>query len=113
MTAPLQTLRLRCLTVRCLTVAGLAAVLSLSAASCKRDDQPLSRFSCRCTFLTDTDDTSEQRVEVCGTAADSAAYEAEGCAQSAAPAPIQACQCQPVTSNEPCGAKTCKISDYR
>lgn len=94
-------------------VAVLATVWVVSLAGCQRDDRPLSRFSCRCTFLTDTDDTSEQRVEVCATATKEACYEAEGCAQSAAPAPIQACQCEPLSGSEPCPAKTCKVSEYR
>lgn len=91
----------------------LGAGLLVFAGGCKRDDQPLSRFACRCTFLTDTDDTSEQRVEVCATAVEAARSEAEGCAQTAAPAPIQGCQCEAAATTAACAPKTCQIHERR
>ncbi|MBW2456811.1 MAG: hypothetical protein JRI68_20000 [Deltaproteobacteria bacterium] len=95
------------------SAALLGAGLMVSAGGCKGDDQPLSRFACRCTFLTDTDGTSEQRVEVCATAVEAANSEAEGCAQSAAPAPIQGCQCESIAKTGPCPPKTCQVHERR
>ncbi len=91
----------------------LGTGLLVFAGGCRRDDQPLSRFACRCSFLTDTDDTSEQRVEVCAAAVEAARWEAEGCAQTAAPAPIQGCQCEPAAQTGPCPPKTCQVHERR
>jgi len=91
----------------------LALVVVATSAGCPRDDPPRQRFACRCTFLTDTDDTSEQRVEVCAAGVEVARSEAEGCAQSAAPAPIQSCACEAQPSDQPCPPKTCKVHERR
>jgi hypothetical protein len=53
------------------------------------------RVVCTCTFLTDFDDSSSRDVTVCAPTADRAPNVARGCAQSAAPAPVQRCTCKP------------------
>ena len=96
-----------------LRVATLWVALLVVAGGCRGNEPSLSRFACRCTFLTDTDDTSEQRVEVCAAAVEAAQSEAEGCAQSAAPAPIQGCRCESRSSTQPCPPKTCQVHERR
>jgi hypothetical protein len=83
----------------------LLAALSLASAACEKGN----RYDCSCSFLTDYDDASKQLVEVCAPSLERAAAFAKGCAQSGAPAPIQACVCRPGGA-EPCRAGACSTN---
>ena len=61
--------------------------------ACKGDAAKRTLFDCECSYLTDMDDPSVQRVRVCAGAA--VEQTAIGCAQAAAPAPIEGCHCKP------------------
>ncbi len=93
---------------------GLAVVvLGLSSACERKTDGAAERFACSCDFLTDTDKPSVQRVEVCAVNLELARQQAIGCAQSAAPAPIQTCACEPQTKGPSCRAGYCKALERR
>jgi hypothetical protein len=70
--------------------AWLALALSSALVAC--DDKGAS-YACTCSFLTDFDDASSESVVVCASSPERAAPMARGCAQSAAPAPVQSCRC--------------------
>jgi hypothetical protein len=82
----------------------LAALL---LAGCDAHAEELSRFACTCSFLTDTDGTSHQQVEICAKRSARADQEAKGCAQTGVPATVQSCQCQPRA--EPCSRELCQL----
>ena len=92
-----------------LTAGALATTLWLSAgaAGCQDEGQ---RFECRCGFLTDYDDSSVQAVEVCAANAGDAPAVARGCAQSAAPAPIQSCECGASKNAAKCVVGKCEVN---
>ena len=79
----------------------------LLAAGCREEGR---WYACSCTFLTDFDDPSGQRVEVCAPSAARAPGVAKGCAQTAAPAPVQGCACSPKAMAEGASA-VCSAGD--
>lgn len=91
----------------------LALLLVIVALSGCKKDGPVERFACDCPFLTDFDDGSAQRVEVCATGISHAVEVARGCAQSAAPAPIQSCTCRPSKQKTACKAGYCEAKAER
>jgi hypothetical protein len=86
-----------------------STLLGLGAAGCERGHG--QRFECNCRFLTDRDDLSAQAVEICAQASEAATTEARGCAQSAAPGPVQSCACRPVASGGSCALGECRAHD--
>jgi len=70
-----------------------------------------TRVTCTCRFLTDHDDLSSQRVDLCVSSSEKAAEEARGCAQSASPGPVQSCECLPAASGEPCSLGDCRAHE--
>ncbi len=67
-----------------------------------------SRFLC--------DDPSGQSVVVCQPDRARAEAAAKGCAQSAAPAPVQRCRCSSMagaTGSEPCKSGYCNVKEHR
>ncbi|MBW2527096.1 MAG: hypothetical protein JRI23_23140 [Deltaproteobacteria bacterium] len=91
--------------VRAAALAGVVLTCSTLAA-CEADRG--KSFDCRCHFLTDFDDPSTQAVEICAASDEEAGQVARGCAQSAAPAPIQSCSCTPAPSSTPCSKGSCR-----
>ncbi len=91
------------------------ALLALVAAcSCSRDNKPLQRYECTCSFLTDFDDPSGQSVVICQTDRQRAEAAAKGCAQSAAPAPVQQCRCSVASKGaEACKSGYCHVKEHR
>jgi len=91
-------------------LAAAASLLGLLVAgmSCKRE--PSQRFDCTCHFLTDFDDASRQSVEVCAADPRRAEAAARGCAQSAAPAPVQSCSCR-AADRPGCPPDDCRIHE--
>ncbi|HEY4119782.1 MAG TPA: hypothetical protein VGM56_18065 [Byssovorax sp.] len=73
----------------------LAPALALAAltAACERRGQP---YACTCELITDFDDPSHASVEICSPTRERAASFAKGCAQSGAPAKVEACACEPL-----------------
>ena len=94
---------MRLLQFRKRLVVGAALALTLG---CQEQG---AAYHCSCAFLTDYDDGSTQEVEVCAQSVERAPAVARGCAQSAAPAPIQECTCKPATSSRPCRAGECAV----
>lgn len=91
---------------------SLAFVVALATSGCKEDDAPSRRFACSCDFLTDMDDASVQKVQVCARNEGRARERAIGCAQSGAPATVQGCQCEP--SDAPgCPPGDCEVAERR
>jgi hypothetical protein len=82
--------------------------VSVAGSGCKQERG--SRYECRCPFLTDHDDSSAQAVEVCASSKDKAEETARGCAQSAAPAPVESCVCQPAAA---AAKSSCPVGDCR
>lgn len=89
----------------------LAAIAIASGAGCR--DKPTAHYQCHCTFLTDTDDLSTQRVELCETSPERAQAAARGCAQSGAPAAVQSCDCQRLENPKPCTPGDCAVREHR
>jgi hypothetical protein len=71
-------------------LAGALAAIALLAGCRKKEGIALE---CECVFLTDYDDTSKMEVHVCAESEHEATTVAMGCAQLAAPAPVQGCTC--------------------
>ncbi len=92
---------------------GLAATFALSAAGCPDEPKKMTRYACTCAFLTDTDDTSTQRVEICESNDDRAKQAAAGCAQSGAPATVQGCECKSSPNQSSCRAGDCTVHEHR
>ena len=94
---------------------ALLAVLAGGALSCSRDGGKVRRYDCSCTFLTDFDDKSGQSVVVCQPDRARAEAAAKGCAQSAAPAPVEQCRCAAAgaTGSEPCQSGDCHVKEHR
>lgn len=74
-----------------------------------------SLYTCDCPFLTDTDDTSVQKVEICESSPARAQSAAMGCAQSGAPASVQSCSCTPAprSSSGVCRVGDCAVREHR
>lgn len=72
-----------------------AILLVLSAVGCKNAPEKAAtkRFACTCAFLTDTDGASSLSLQVCA-APEARDEAARGCAQTAAPATVERCNCQ-------------------
>jgi len=68
----------------------------MALTSCRAE--PGHTYACTCSYLTDFDDGAKTDVSVCAPTPERAADIARGCAQSAAPAPIQTCTCTPSAS---------------
>ena len=92
---------------------GASLALATLSLGCERRAEEVARFSCRCSFLTDTDDTSEQRVEVCARDLAAAENDAIGCAQTGAPATVQGCRCGAMSGAQLCKERTCQVHEYR
>ena len=91
----------------------LAAVVLVGATSGCKDD-PGASYACDCAFLTDTDDTSIQKVEVCESTPERAQQAARGCAQSGAPATVQSCSCTAKNEKkDACKAGDCTVLEHR
>jgi len=90
----------------------LALVVAGASSGCNKDDAPGERFSCSCDFLTDMDDASVQKVEVCAESASVASERAVGCAQSGAPATVQACRCERM-AKDGCPPNDCLVLERR
>lgn len=73
--------------------AALVAFVALMAAALAGCSAKGAPFECRCEFLTDFDDASKLDVRVCAANEREAPSVARGCAQLAAPAPVQSCAC--------------------
>lgn len=71
---------------------ALALVVSLGLAACASEGAP---YACECDMLTDFDDAHQEAVKVCARSPDDAPSVARGCAQLAAPMPVQSCKCAP------------------
>ena len=93
------------------TVALLVVVLV--APSCRETTHRARSFDCDCSWLSDYDDASGQRVTVCAASDEDAKQAAEGCAQSAAPAPIQGCHCWEKSAETPCKLGDCTAHAHR
>jgi hypothetical protein len=77
------------------------------------DKPPAVVYDCDCPFLTDTDDTSIQKVEICETTPIRAQSAAVGCAQSGAPATVQSCECKRSEKQRTCRAGDCAVREHR
>jgi hypothetical protein len=88
-----------------------SALVALALVACRGDRG--ERYECRCAFLTDFDDASGSRLGVCAAADDEAVAAARGCAQSAAPAPVQSCACERARGAPPCRRGDCEVSPHR
>jgi hypothetical protein len=86
---------------------ALASAAGLGLGACRPEG---AWVACECTFLTDFDDTSATHVEVCAPSVERADEVARGCAQSAAPAPVERCACAaaPVAASERCAVGDCR-----
>ncbi|HZO13308.1 MAG TPA: hypothetical protein VFB62_08610, partial [Polyangiaceae bacterium] len=88
---------------------GTLSWLAYSVAVVGCNSEQLAPYACTCSFLTDTDGTSEERVEVCAPSAERAENEAKGCAQTAVPATVQGCRCQPAATGAACTRAHCRV----
>lgn len=68
-----------------------ALAILIALAGCTPSGAP---YECDCEFLTDFDDASRLGVRVCAANDREAPSVARGCAQLAAPAPVQSCTCR-------------------
>jgi hypothetical protein len=66
-------------------------------------------FACACTWVTDFDDEARTNVEVCAADAEQSVHVARGCAQSAAPGPVQRCTCQARGDPGACALGACRV----
>jgi len=81
------------------------AAPALVACQTHQSDGELKRYRCTCAFLTDTDGAGSLEIELC-TAANRDA-KAKGCAQTAAPATVERCDCQ--ASDGACDVDLCTV----
>ncbi|AKT41951.1 uncharacterized protein CMC5_061730 [Chondromyces crocatus] len=91
----------------CLALALTLSASSALASGCRSERG--SPYDCTCTFVTDFDDESRQRVTVCAADAARSIATARGCAQSGAPGPVQTCSCQPVSPPAACDVGNCAL----
>lgn len=94
---------------------ALLWLLGGGVLACSRDGGRAQRYDCSCTFLTDFDDPSGQLVVVCQPDQERAEAAAKGCAQSAAPAPVEQCRCSVAgaSGSEPCQSGYCHVKEHR
>jgi hypothetical protein len=85
--------------------AAIAAAGLLLVPACPAERGSVHR--CTCSYLTDFDDPATHPIEVCAQNPSRAEPVARGCAQAAAPAPIQACTCQPSARTQSCSVGDC------
>jgi hypothetical protein len=83
------------------------AALCILVASCSKERG--QEYACKCTFLTDFDDGSSIDVDVCSPTPERLDGFARGCAQQAAPAPIEACTCKLERRESVCEAGSCRL----
>lgn len=76
------------------TAPASIAFALLIAAICAGCAPAGSPYECECDFLTDFDDASKVSVRVCAANDREAPSVGRGCAQLAAPAPVQSCVCK-------------------
>lgn len=81
-----------------------ALVIALGAAGCRSEGVP---FACECDMLTDFDDPHREAVKVCAKSDHDAPGVARGCAQLAAPMPVQSCKCAPAKDAPPTCREGC------
>lgn len=73
---------------------GFVVGAAVVAMGCTRErGRP---YACTCSVLTDFDDGTRHVVEVCSPSGERAAEFGKGCAQSGAPAKVEACVCRPI-----------------
>jgi hypothetical protein len=89
----------------------VAVFIGAVFSGCRTQQAPLTRQQCDCEMLTDTDQISGVRVEVCAAEA-LIETSARACAQSGAPANVQACRCRPAASQD-CVGRSCKVYPTR
>lgn len=76
-------------------LAGLLALGLALAACAKPKPQPGRRVACKCSYLTDFDDTAKIDVEVCARDGRPVLDEARACAAQAAHNHVERCDCGP------------------
>jgi hypothetical protein len=86
---------------------AIPAFLVVVVAACSKEQG--QDYACKCTFLTDFDDGSSIDVNVCSPSLERLDGFARGCAQAAAPAPIEACTCKLERSDASCSAGACRL----
>jgi len=79
----------------------------LLVAGCSKE--PGQDYACKCTFLTDFDDGSSIDVDVCSPTQERLDGFARGCAQQAAPAPVEACTCKLERADAACEVGSCRL----
>jgi len=84
-----------------------AFALVATAASCSKEQG--HDYACKCTFLTDFDDGSSIDIDVCSPSLERLDGFARGCAQAAAPAPIEACTCTLERADAGCSVGACRL----
>jgi hypothetical protein len=87
--------------------------LSFVAGCSRGPGVEAQRWGCDCTFLTDMDDSSAQKIEVCESTKERAEAAAVGCAQSGAPARVERCSCAAVAGGPACRAGDCTVAEHR
>ncbi|NUQ76680.1 MAG: hypothetical protein HUU21_24335 [Polyangiaceae bacterium] len=84
-----------------------AAAFALAAALSGCREQG-TYYRCSCSFLTDYDDAAKLSIAVCSPSREQASSIGRGCAQTGAPAPVQACACEPDAARS---GVTCRSGD--
>jgi hypothetical protein len=92
-------------------ILGAAAALMMLAAALSGCREQGSYYRCSCSFLTDYDDAAKLSIAVCSPSREQASSIGRGCAQSGAPAPVQACACEPdqARSRAACRSGDCEL----
>lgn len=85
----------------------LVVIALVIIASCSKERG--HEYECKCTFLTDFDDASSIDVDVCSPTPERLDGFARGCAQQAAPAPIEACTCKSERADSVCEVGSCRL----
>jgi len=86
------------------TRAALALACALALGACaKPAPAPGHRVGCRCTYLTDFDDTATVDVQVCARDGRPVLDEARACAGQAAHNHVERCEC--AAPGDPCDAR--------
>lgn len=81
----------------------LIAAALVAAACAKPKPEPGHRVACKCSYLTDFDDTAKIDVEVCARDGRPPLDEARACAAQAAHNHVEKCDCAPPAA--PCDAR--------
>lgn len=82
-------------------------LIALVVAGCPKERG--QDYVCKCTFLTDFDDGSSIDINVCSPTLERLDAFARGCAQQAAPAPVEACTCKLENADANCEAGACRL----